>query len=110
MESSSSTGESGSAPPLGGGTLQIEPDPFAELDPGIFDSGETTTERNNAETQTQTGEETENSSSESESDVEMRESGSLHGKEAGSDTGTATGTERIRPVRHLSHQALRMSV
>jgi hypothetical protein len=44
------------------------------------------------ETQTQTGEETENSSSESESDVEMRESGSLHGKEAGSDTGTGTGT------------------
>jgi hypothetical protein len=92
MESTSSPGESGSAPPLGGGTLQIEPDPFAELDPGIFDSGETTTERNHAETQTQTGEETETSSSESESDVEMRESERLLGKEAGSDTGTGTGT------------------
>ncbi len=59
------TGKSGSAPPLGRGTLQTEPDPFAEQDPGIFDSGESTMERNNAETQTQTGEETDFSSSES---------------------------------------------
>ncbi len=65
-----------------GGTLQTEPDPFAELDPGIFESGESNTERNYAETQTQTEEERDLSSSES--DVEMRDSENSDGKQAGS--------------------------
>jgi hypothetical protein len=72
-------------PPLGGEPLQTEPDPFAELDPGIFysgDSGESIKERNAAETQTQSEEEKEISSSES--DVEMRETEKSDGKQAGS--------------------------
>jgi hypothetical protein len=95
MDSSTATGESGSAPPLGGGTLQTEPDPFAELDPGIFVSGESTTERNNAETQTQTGEETDFSSSES--DVEMRDSENTVGKQSGSGTAPDPDPNVVQP-------------
>jgi hypothetical protein len=100
MDSSTATGESGSAPPLGGGTLQTEPDPFAELDPGIFDSGESTTERNYAETQTQTGDERDFSSSES--DVEMRDSENSVGKQAG--TGTVLDPSKAtNPTSNIEH-------
>jgi hypothetical protein len=85
MDPSTTSGERGSSPPLGGEPLQTEPDPFAELDPGLFSSGysgESSKEQDTAEIQSQSDIEREISSSES--DVEMRETEKTDGTQAGS--------------------------
>jgi hypothetical protein len=87
MDPSTTTGESGPPPPLGGEPLQTEPDPFAEMDPGLFTSGfsgENSKERDTTDIQSQSDNEREISSSES--DVKMRETEKTHSTQAGSVT------------------------
>jgi hypothetical protein len=78
-------GESGSPPPLGGEPHQTEPDPFADMDPGLFTSGisgEYSKERVSADFQSQSDNDKEISSSES--DVDMRETEKTHTTREGS--------------------------
>ncbi len=83
MDPSTTTGESGPPPPLGGEPLQTDPDPFAEMDPDIFTagfSGQNSKEQASGDAHSQSENEKEISSSES--DVDMRDTEKSYGTHA----------------------------
>jgi hypothetical protein len=100
MDPSTTTGESGPPPPLGGEPLQTDPDPFAEMDPDIFTSGfsgQKSKEQVTGDSQSQSDNEKEISSSES--DVDMRDTEKTHSTHAEAVISTDPSKVTAEPLR-----------
>jgi hypothetical protein len=100
MDPTTTTGESGPPPSLGGEQLQTDPDPFAEMDPDIFTagfSGQKVKEQATGDSHSQSGNEKEISSGES--DVDMRETETTYGTHAEATINSDPNKVTAEPLR-----------